>query len=71
MSLRIYDLTVNYLKNPCGIDTLPRFSYKVSSDSNGDTFGDLRGVINRFDYLNDGNIHSKKLIREYKKTLFS
>ena len=37
MSLRIYDLTVNYLKNPCGIDSLPRFSYKVSSDSNGDT----------------------------------
>ena len=36
MSLKIYDLTVNYLKNPCGIDTLPRFSYKVSSDSNGD-----------------------------------
>ena len=37
MSLKIYDLTVNYLKDPCGIDTLPRFSYKVSSDSNGDT----------------------------------
>ncbi|MBQ8403433.1 MAG: family 78 glycoside hydrolase catalytic domain [Clostridia bacterium] len=36
MSLKIYDLTVNYLKNPCGIDSLPRFSYKVSSDSFGD-----------------------------------
>ena len=28
------------------------------SDSNGDGIGDLRGVINRMDYLNDGNIHS-------------
>ena len=25
------------------------------SDSNGDGIGDLRGIINRFDYLNDGN----------------
>ena len=30
------------------------------SDSNGDGYGDLRGVINRMDYLNDGNIHSEK-----------
>ena len=30
------------------------------SDSNGDGIGDLRGIINRFDYLNDGNIHSGK-----------
>ena len=30
------------------------------SDSNGDGFGDLRGIINRMDYLNDGNIHSGK-----------
>ncbi len=36
MSLKIYDLTVNYLKHPCGIDTLPRFSYKVHSDKRGD-----------------------------------
>ena len=36
MSLKIYDLTVNYLKEPCGVDTLPRFSYKISSDLNGD-----------------------------------
>jgi len=28
------------------------------SDGNGDGIGDLRGVINRLDYLNDGNIHS-------------
>ena len=25
------------------------------SDSNGDGIGDLRGIINRLDYLNDGN----------------
>ncbi len=30
------------------------------SDSNNDGFGDLRGIINRIDYLNDGNIHSGK-----------
>ncbi len=36
MSLKIYDLTVNYLKNPCGIDTTPRFSYKLASDIQGD-----------------------------------
>lgn len=29
------------------------------SDSNGDGFGDLRGIINRFDYLNDGNMNSE------------
>ena len=30
------------------------------ADSNGDGFGDLRGIIEHFDYLNDGNIHSEK-----------
>ena len=30
------------------------------SDSNNDGIGDLRGIINRFDYLNDGNANSKK-----------
>ena len=29
------------------------------SDANNDTFGDLRGIINRFDYLNDGNVNSE------------
>ena len=28
------------------------------SDSNGDGIGDLRGIINRMDYLNDGNLAS-------------
>ena len=28
------------------------------SDSDGDGIGDLRGIINRIDYLNDGNINS-------------
>lgn len=28
------------------------------SDSNSDGIGDLRGIINRFDYLNDGNLNS-------------
>ncbi len=30
------------------------------SDSNGDGIGDLRGIINRMDYLNDGNMYSDK-----------
>lgn len=30
------------------------------SDSDGDGVGDLRGIINRMDYLNDGNINSGK-----------
>ena len=30
------------------------------SDSNNDGIGDIRGIINRMDYLNDGNIHSGK-----------
>ena len=30
------------------------------SDSNNDGIGDLRGIINRLDYLNDGNIYSNK-----------
>ena len=29
------------------------------SDSNGDGIGDLRGIINRFDYINDGNLLSE------------
>ncbi|MBQ1533738.1 MAG: alpha-amylase, partial [Erysipelotrichaceae bacterium] len=28
------------------------------SDSDGDGIGDLRGIINRIDYLNDGNVDS-------------
>ena len=34
--ISVYDLTVNYLKSPCGVDNLPRFSYKISSDVRGD-----------------------------------
>lgn len=29
------------------------------SDSDGDGYGDLQGVIDRFDYLNDGNMNSE------------
>ncbi len=29
------------------------------SDSNNDGVGDIRGIINRMDYLNDGNVHSE------------
>ena len=30
------------------------------SDSDGDGIGDLKGVLNRLDYLNDGNVNSGK-----------
>ena len=43
-------------------DTNNRLFYHIFvgsfSDSNGDGIGDLRGIINRFDYLNDGNDNS-------------
>ncbi|MBQ9510392.1 MAG: family 78 glycoside hydrolase catalytic domain [Clostridia bacterium] len=31
----VYDLTVNYLKSPCGVDETPRFSYKIKTAENG------------------------------------
>ena len=34
--MRLYGLTVNYLTNHLGFDTLPRFSYKISDFDNGD-----------------------------------
>ena len=43
-------------------ETNDRVFYQVFvgsfSDSNGDGVGDLRGLINRFDYLNDGDPNS-------------
>ena len=32
-----------------------RFSFAVFQDSDGDGIGDLQGVIDRLDYLNDGD----------------
>jgi len=49
------------MKDP--IDDNYRTFYQIFvgsfSDSNNDGIGDIRGVINRFDYLNDGNMNSK------------
>ena len=49
---------------PDPIDDNYRTFYQIFvgsfSDSNDDGFGDIRGIINRFDYLNDGNVHSDK-----------
>lgn len=52
-------------KFPAAVDPIDdnyRVFYQIFvgsfSDSNGDGIGDLRGIINRFDYLNDGNINS-------------
>ena len=33
----LYGLTVNYLKDPCGVDENPRFSYKIASDRRADS----------------------------------
>ena len=48
---------------PDTIDDNYRTFYQIFvgsfSDSNGDGIGDLRGIINRFDYLNDGNVNSE------------
>ena len=33
--IKVYGCTVNYLKNPCGIDETPVFSYKIFSDTRG------------------------------------
>ncbi|HOP11223.1 MAG TPA: family 78 glycoside hydrolase catalytic domain [Oscillospiraceae bacterium] len=32
---KVYDLTINYLKNPLGLDETPRFSYKLAADCRG------------------------------------
>ncbi len=34
-TFHVYDLTVNYLKNPCGIDENPKFSYKIATGKRG------------------------------------
>jgi len=48
---------------PDPIDDNYRTFYQIFvgsfSDSNNDGIGDIRGIINRFDYLNDGNINSE------------
>ena len=47
-----------------GVDDLNRVFYEIFvgsfSDSDGDGIGDLRGIINRMDYLNDGDPGSGK-----------
>lgn len=51
-------------KNVDPIDDNYRVFYQIFvgsfSDSNDDGVGDLRGIINRLDYLNDGNVDSKE-----------
>lgn len=51
-------------KQPDTIDDNFRVFYQIFvgsfSDSDGDGTGDLRGIINRMDYLNDGDVSSGK-----------
>lgn len=53
-----------YPNQPDPTDDNYRVFYQIFvgsfSDSNNDGIGDLRGIINRFDYLNDGNMNSTK-----------
>ena len=50
------------LSHASPVDDNARVFYEIFvgsfSDSDGDGVGDLRGIINRFDYLNDGNPNS-------------
>ena len=59
-----YVMNVENLMNSATIDDNYRVFYEIFtgsfSDSNGDGYGDLQGIINRLDYLNDGNINSGK-----------
>ena len=34
-TFNVYGLTVNYLKDPCGIDENPKFSYKIATGKRG------------------------------------
>ena len=45
MSLKIYDLTVNDLKDHVGFDTPPRFSWKVRSTLRGESQTHYRIVL--------------------------
>ena len=67
----ILTLVASLCLSACGKEPAPdptddnyRVFYQIFvgsfSDSNGDGVGDLRGIINRMDYLNDGNINSGK-----------
>lgn len=58
------EFVVQNMGTPVPATTNARVYYQIFvgsfSDSNGDGIGDLRGIINRFDYLNDGNDNSGK-----------
>ncbi len=58
----INDVNFNSGYDIPGIKDNNRVFYEIFvgsfSDSNGDGIGDLRGIINRFDYLNDGDPES-------------
>lgn len=59
-----YKIKDKKLKADSAVQDNNRVFYQIFvgsfSDSNGDGTGDLRGIINRFDYLNDGNPNSGK-----------
>ena len=58
-SEREYSITDANLRGSSPAQDNARVFYEIFvgsfSDSNGDGVGDLRGIINRFDYLNDGD----------------
>lgn len=59
-----YIISDEKLINTTSVDDNYRVFYEIFtgsfSDSNGDGTGDLQGIINRLDYLNDGNPNSGK-----------
>ena len=59
-----YAITDPLLKSSYDVQDNARVFYEIFvgsfSDSDGDGIGDLRGIIDRFDYLNDGDPNSGK-----------
>ncbi len=59
-TLRLKDLTVNYLEKPCGVDSVPRLSYKVESEFPGDA--QKKAVITISDRMDFQTIVWRKVI---------
>jgi alpha-L-rhamnosidase len=76
MSFEVHDLTVNYLKEPIGLDSLPHFSWKLSSDRRGTSQTAYRIMVstscgclehNNCDFWDSGWVNSSDSIHiEYK-----
>lgn len=71
MDLLIYDLKTNYLKNPLGIDTQPKFSWKLKSDLKGTIQTAFRVVVSfsEEDLLSGKNVWDSGVIHSDQVTV--